>query len=161
LIKDGDKALLVKCFAGCDSGDVLDELRAQGLLENRSVRRPPRGHHNRPAIVECAPDHVPDAEALAVWSEGVEPAGNDAGAERQSGWDQFDPDQEGVAAVLAATKAWARMLDRVNNLKAGTETPAPGDQGPMSEFLKRRPAQSVKSANRRRTTTMWATELLS
>ncbi len=44
-IADGDTALLVKCFAGCDSRDVLDELRRQGLLE-------------RPALRSVQPPHV-------------------------------------------------------------------------------------------------------
>jgi hypothetical protein len=34
-IRDGDKALLVRCFAGCNSGDVLDSLRSRGLLADR------------------------------------------------------------------------------------------------------------------------------
>jgi putative DNA primase/helicase len=34
-IRDGDRCLLVRCFAGCDVPDVLDELRRRGLLDDR------------------------------------------------------------------------------------------------------------------------------
>jgi hypothetical protein len=38
-ISDGQKRLLVRCFAGCNSRDVLDELLRRGLLDDRT--RPP------------------------------------------------------------------------------------------------------------------------
>jgi hypothetical protein len=43
-ISDGDKALLVHCYAGCSSRDVIDELRRRGLLDDGDGRR----HHRRP-----------------------------------------------------------------------------------------------------------------
>jgi putative DNA primase/helicase len=63
LVKDGDNALLFKCFAGCDTRDVLTELRRRGVLDDRPLRqdRPPHG----PANYE--PAHEPDAAALAIW----------------------------------------------------------------------------------------------
>src|SRR5215469_13150758 len=40
-LRDGDRALVVKCFAGCDPCDVLAELRYRGLLADavRTGRR--------------------------------------------------------------------------------------------------------------------------
>jgi hypothetical protein len=58
LIEDGDKALLVKCFAGCAVDNVLNALRHRGLLEDyrqKPIRRKfesaidhdePRQHRN-------------------------------------------------------------------------------------------------------------------
>ena len=42
VIKDGDKGLLVRCFADCDVRDVLAELRARGLLDDALRAEPPR-----------------------------------------------------------------------------------------------------------------------
>ena len=39
LIRDGDRRLLVKCWAGCRAHDVLDELRRRGLLDGRQTCR--------------------------------------------------------------------------------------------------------------------------
>src|SRR6266702_2133950 len=44
VLRDGDEALLVKCWSGCATEDVLAELRCLGLIEMRgqfSQRRPP------------------------------------------------------------------------------------------------------------------------
>jgi hypothetical protein len=41
-IRDGDRGLLVNCFAGCDARDVLNALRQRGLLDNgRGEQTPP------------------------------------------------------------------------------------------------------------------------
>jgi len=40
-IGDGDTQLLVRCYAGCDARDVLDELRSRGLLDDRGKKRAP------------------------------------------------------------------------------------------------------------------------
>ena len=43
---DGDKAVMVKCWAGCDPLDVIAALRARGLWEPRERRRrEPDGIH--------------------------------------------------------------------------------------------------------------------
>ncbi len=60
-IKDGDRALLVHCFAGCDPRDVLDELRHRGLVEERSTPRSPAPTRPLPA------EHKPDPAALEIW----------------------------------------------------------------------------------------------
>jgi putative DNA primase/helicase len=53
--------LLVRCFAGCDSRDVLAELRRRGLLDDR-----PQALRFEPAPV-LPVDPEPDAKALALW----------------------------------------------------------------------------------------------
>src|SRR5262249_16033246 len=37
-IGDGDTQLLVRCYAGCDARNVLDDLRRRGLLDDRARR---------------------------------------------------------------------------------------------------------------------------
>jgi putative DNA primase/helicase len=65
-VKDGDKALLVKCFAGCDPKDILAELRGRGL-----VGPPAEGEARSPReAVERPPEHEPDAKALELWNQG-------------------------------------------------------------------------------------------
>jgi putative DNA primase/helicase len=65
-IRDGDKPgrVLVHCFAGCRSDDIINELRRQGVLEKpepgkRWSRR--RDHSPRPV------EHKPDPIALEMW----------------------------------------------------------------------------------------------
>jgi hypothetical protein len=64
LIKDGSKALLVRCFAGCDAGAVLDELRRRGLMDGD---RPGRGKYFTREKSTLAVEHTPDPEAVAIW----------------------------------------------------------------------------------------------
>ena len=63
-IRDGETALLVRCFAGCDPRDVLDELRRRGLIEGEDRSRPHRQPTQR---IVAIPEPEPDAEALALW----------------------------------------------------------------------------------------------
>ena len=60
-VKDGDKAPLFKCFAGCDARDIVGELRGRGLCPQDGVEAPPI--EAKPFI----PEHKPDPEALALW----------------------------------------------------------------------------------------------
>ncbi len=61
-ISDGANGkLLVRCFAGCDSRDVLAELNRRGLLDNR-----PQSLSREPAPV-LPVDPEPDERALALW----------------------------------------------------------------------------------------------
>ena len=62
LIRDGDTALLVRCFAGCDARNILDELRRRGLLEQAPPRKP--GGARKPAQQV---EHSPDPAALEIW----------------------------------------------------------------------------------------------
>ena len=67
LVKDGDRAVLVKCFAECDSGDIIDELRRRGLLGGHGPR--PRREYRKP---ELQPIEIePDPKALAIWRNSV------------------------------------------------------------------------------------------
>jgi putative DNA primase/helicase len=68
MIKDGDKAgcVLVHCYAGCNSLDVIAELRRRGLLERG-------GEDDSYSPASCAaPEHKhePDPEAIAIWRAG-------------------------------------------------------------------------------------------
>jgi hypothetical protein len=40
-LRDGDRGLIAKCFAGCDRRDILAALRRLGLLDGRVPYRPP------------------------------------------------------------------------------------------------------------------------
>jgi hypothetical protein len=48
-IADGERRLLVRCFAGCDALDVLAELRRRGLLDDNGAPRHERRIGNRSA----------------------------------------------------------------------------------------------------------------
>jgi hypothetical protein len=55
VLRDGDEALLVKCWGGCATGDVLAELRGLGLIETRGqVSRPRPPPPSRPADADAA-----------------------------------------------------------------------------------------------------------
>jgi putative DNA primase/helicase len=66
-IKDGETALAVKCFGGCDPLDVLDDLRRRGFLPERSGpdlrQRADRSLPSPSRPVE--PD--PNPKALRIW----------------------------------------------------------------------------------------------
>jgi hypothetical protein len=69
-IADGERGLIVKCHGGCDSLDILHELRRRGLLEDRPRDQPPTPMVKRP---KGPPE--PDAAALAIW-KGSKPDGD-------------------------------------------------------------------------------------
>ena len=64
IVSDGDRRLLVKCWSGCDSIDVLAELRRMGL--NSAEHRPVR-----PRIIEDRRDDEDRRRdyALRIWHE--------------------------------------------------------------------------------------------
>jgi putative DNA primase/helicase len=68
-IADGDDGrLLLRCFAGCDFVDVLDELKQRGLL-NGTQSEPLRRF--TPSLHRFA-EPSPDVGALAIWKATVE-----------------------------------------------------------------------------------------
>jgi hypothetical protein len=73
-VTDGDKGILVHCFAGCDPRAILDELRRRGLIEDDPGRARRRTGttglptHRAPSVI---PDQVPDPEALSTWRGAV------------------------------------------------------------------------------------------
>lgn len=69
-IAEGDTAILVNCFAGCATRDVLDELRRRGILVDDRPIAPPRK-----ASPRSEPVHRPDAGAVAIWRAAVPGAG--------------------------------------------------------------------------------------
>jgi len=66
-VADGDDdRLLLRCFAGCEFCDILDELKHRGLLNDNRVER-----RRRPAL-RIVPKIEPDPIALEIW-EASEP----------------------------------------------------------------------------------------
>jgi putative DNA primase/helicase len=64
LVKDGERAPLFRCFAGCDARDVLDVLRRRGLADEGA------GQHTSAPVPWSRPAvHEPDPEALKIWRE--------------------------------------------------------------------------------------------
>jgi hypothetical protein len=64
-IKDGDLPgrVLFKCFAGCQSSDIVTELRRRGILDAPSER----GLRSVRMFVERPVEHHPDPYAIAKW----------------------------------------------------------------------------------------------
>lgn len=67
LLKDGDTALLVTCFAGCERRDVLDALRRRGILDDAPARDRSAPVVRRDPLSEPEPDPT----ALALWRDAV------------------------------------------------------------------------------------------
>jgi putative DNA primase/helicase len=63
-IEDGDKALLVHCYAGCDPRDVLEALRPLRLDDRPGPAPPPRKRSDNSGL------------ALALWAEARHPDGS-------------------------------------------------------------------------------------
>jgi hypothetical protein len=64
-VSDGDDGrLLLRCFAGCDFADILDELKRRGLAEQSS------GRQFTPTLRIVEPS--PDVGALTIWRATVE-----------------------------------------------------------------------------------------
>jgi putative DNA primase/helicase len=75
-LRDGERGLLLKCFSGCSSGDVVDSLRALGLWPDRaqhdaSEPKPPR----QSAAAAMRYEAGRTAAALRIWAEAREPRG--------------------------------------------------------------------------------------
>jgi putative DNA primase/helicase len=73
LVKNGDRAPLFKCFGGCDTRDVIAELRRRGILDGRELAQTGA---NKRASPEKAPDHVPCPEAIEIWGKAARAAGS-------------------------------------------------------------------------------------
>lgn len=69
-IRDGEVCVLFKCFAGCNSADIVHELRQCGILDD------PERYFRKPKPAQLTPvsiEHKPDPAALALW-RAAEPA---------------------------------------------------------------------------------------
>ena len=67
-VADGDDdRLLLRCFAGCEFVDILDELKHRGLIEGNQSRRILQLVRSPPELSE------PDPAALDIWRATVEP----------------------------------------------------------------------------------------
>lgn len=60
-IKDGKRATLYKCFAGCDLRDILDTLKRRGLNDDADRGQPSPAPFAPPTV------HEPDPAALKIW----------------------------------------------------------------------------------------------
>ena len=83
-ISDGDKALIVRCWAGCDPRDVLAELRRRGLLPDRERTPSYRAGANQTSTrqpharqQQLAQDDRPKRAAMAkiIWDGAAEATG--------------------------------------------------------------------------------------
>ena len=75
-LRDGDRALSVKCWAGCDPRDVLAELRRLGLLDDgaaATARTPDRAEIERRRAAEERDRRRRIAEALDFWQHATDP----------------------------------------------------------------------------------------
>jgi len=77
-VSDGDDGrLLLRCFAGCDLADVLDELKRRGLAEGGQSSSPPRMPSREGTSIETPStlrlvETSPDIGALTIWQATVE-----------------------------------------------------------------------------------------
>jgi hypothetical protein len=110
-LRDGERGLLVKCFAGCDARDVFAELRWRGLLGNA-----PHARCHRQARAIVPPDNRHDAVhriALArrIWNAARDARGSPVVSYLAS---------RGITIPLPPSLRWAPALRRLD----GTNGPA-------------------------------------
>jgi len=68
MIRDGEKSILLRCFAGCESTAVIDALKARGLWPNRDDRMPYK-RLQRPPQPRQDDDRAKRSEAArALWN---------------------------------------------------------------------------------------------
>ena len=68
-VADGDDGrLLLRCFAGCEFVDILDELKHRGLVDGPNRFRQRTGLRQRSIALETSPD----VGALTIWQATVE-----------------------------------------------------------------------------------------
>jgi hypothetical protein len=68
-IGDGETSLLVHCFAGCDSRDVLDELRRRGLLDDDRPTRTTAKSAKTPSPTRDGYAREQHRKAAWLWSQ--------------------------------------------------------------------------------------------
>jgi hypothetical protein len=66
-VRDGDEAVLFKCFAGCSPKEIIDELRRRNLLGPPGEKA---DAHEFNRQVESAPAHESNREAVDLWRSG-------------------------------------------------------------------------------------------
>jgi putative DNA primase/helicase len=72
-LKDGDRRILVKCFAGCDTSSIIAELRRRGLLSDANDGAKTGAPEPQPS----PPPHSPAAPDAwrRIWKDSVTPYG--------------------------------------------------------------------------------------
>jgi putative DNA primase/helicase len=74
-VRDGDRRVLLKCFATCKSGEIFAELVRRGVID--PARNPGNCHHDAPRRRDDRDDAItPDPEALAIWRDSEAAAGS-------------------------------------------------------------------------------------
>src|SRR5688572_11969024 len=108
-IQDGQAGTLVFCHAGCDSRDVLDELRHRGLWET-PARRPSRRSPPAPRQITRPDDEAERRRRIAmarrIWSEARDPRGTLAEAYLTGRRLAIDDDLAGRALRFHAECRW-------------------------------------------------------
>jgi putative DNA primase/helicase len=77
-LRDGERGLIVKCFAGCDPRDVLAELRRRQLIEGPDA--PQHRAQPRPAGARTDDDAHRTAAAWRLWKATRDPRGTSVAA---------------------------------------------------------------------------------
>lgn len=149
LVKDGETSVLVRCFAGCSSSDVIEQLRSDGLVAPRAGGRPsfvrPQGAHTRDQATQDIHAARSADRVTRIWRSSQQLAGTLAGRrylEELRGLPEPHPDclrfhprlhhpraQESLPALLAAVQVddgaivavQATFLDPVDGRKARLE----------------------------------------
>jgi putative DNA primase/helicase len=107
-LRDGDRGLIVKCFADCDPRDILAELRRRGLIARRDEARP------APLIIRR--DNHADVAGRIAMARRLWDAAQDA---RGSPVVRYLADR-GITIPLPPSLRWAPALRRPD----GTHRPA-------------------------------------
>jgi putative DNA primase/helicase len=106
-IRDGDRGLIVKCFAGCCPADILAALRRLGLLEQIADRRaspPDPAALERRRAAEQRDRQRRISEALDFWQHETSPAYGTAVARYWRARGLALP----IPATIRASRSWLR-----------------------------------------------------
>jgi putative DNA primase/helicase len=106
-LRDGDRALIVKCFAGCCRGDILAALRRLGLINqiaDRSPSPPDPAALERRRAAEERDRQRRIAEALDFWRHKTSPASGTAVARYWRARGLALP----IPATIRASRSWLR-----------------------------------------------------
>jgi hypothetical protein len=103
-LRDGDRALIVKCWAGCDPRDVLAELRRRGLVGGDAANDPARPP---PAIDHCDREGEARKTAAArlIWDVAGEAPGSPVAVYLRA---------RQITITLPASLRYARALRRLD-----------------------------------------------
>ena len=110
-LRDGERGLIVKCFAGCDPRDVLAELRRRQLIEGPCAPQ----HRAQPTPSSARTDD--DASRIA---SGAADLGCRTGRAREARWRAISP----AAAITMPPPSSLRWAPRCWHREARAHLPA-------------------------------------